>query len=435
MDDWPPGKVTSDKPVSAGRTVSSPASQSRKADSKNAANRPFASVGPSTRPPHLYGPPTGTSPAYWQVRTYGDRPPRGPEASQGILFWSHGLWGRTPKWKDKPPRFVRKFAHADWDVVKVNRDERLEYLWATAGSRHAADLRERARKARKAGYKRIVLGGQSYGAAIALEAASERGIADAVIAVAPNHDSDNCGGMGASGYGSAWLQNQLVSALEDLSSSRVVLVAPGRDECLGPERAEGSYRNALAAGASGFVLLDDAMPISGRKAGRTRQFDEWYGECLLEFIGSDNAGRTGETKCPSPDPVPLFLLPAGYTPPSPTGPNSLIGAWGGEYFVGSKGVRNFCMFVEEEYEDGFMTRTAFGAGSERLLSMVTHSRIFYRSGGERQFVYNQNKYRMTLFDNPERSKLDLAIRTASGTEYNFYLTRGCELVENRPRVG
>jgi len=93
------------------------------------------------------------------------------------------------------------------------------------------------------------------------------------------------------------------------------------------------------------------------------------------------------------------------------------------------------MFVEEEYEDGFKARTAFGAGTERVISMETYTRIFYRFGGDREFVYNKNKYRMTLFDNPDRQKLDLAIRTASGTEYHFYLTRGCELEDDWPLLG
>ena len=295
VDDWPPRKLASAKPPSASRAASLPAAQSRKAASQGAANRPFASVGPSTRPPHLYGPPTGTFPAYWQVRAYGIRPPRGPEASKGILFWSHGLWGRTPKWKDKPPRFVQKFAYADWDVVKVNRDERLEYVWATAGSKHAADLRERAREARKAGYKRIVLGGQSYGAAIALEAASEAGIADAVIALAPNHDGDNCTGVRTPGYHPIWPQQQLINALEDVVSPRTVLVIPGGDICLGPERSDSSYRNALVASGTDFILLDNTLPIRGRKAGRTRQFGEWYGECVLDFVGLKNPYRAGET--------------------------------------------------------------------------------------------------------------------------------------------
>ena len=93
------------------------------------------------------------------------------------------------------------------------------------------------------------------------------------------------------------------------------------------------------------------------------------------------------------------------------------------------------MFVEEEYEDGFKARTAFGAGTKRLLSMETHTRIFYRFGGDREFVYSKNRYRMTLFDNPARRELELAIRTASGTGYRVYLTRGCELDDDSTLVG
>ncbi len=347
---------------------------------------------------------------------YGAHPPKGPEASRGILFWSRGLRGRAPGWKDKPPRFALRFALADWDVVKVNRDEQLEYRWDAAGSEHVADIRERARKAREAGYRRVVLGGQSCGAAIAPEAASERGIADAAIARAPNHDSDTCRNLGLPGYDPASLRRRLTDALEDIASQRTAPVVSVGYTCLGPERPRGSYRNALMASGSRLVFLDETMPIRGRHAGWTQQFDAWHGECLLDFLGSGEEVRGGETICPPPDPVPSFLLPVGYTPPSPTGPSSLVGAWSGEYFVGSRGIGNFCMFVEEEYEDGFKARTAFGAGSERLLSMETHTRIFYRFGGDREFVYNKNKYRMSLFDNPGRRALDLAIRTANGTE-------------------
>ena len=424
-EDWPPGKLAGSRPASDGRHASLRAPE----------NRPPAILGPITRTPHLYGPPPGTSPAYWQVRAYGRRPLKGPEASKGILFWSHGLWGRSPKWKDKPPRFVLRVAFADWDVVKVNRDERLNHVWAVEGSKHAADLRERAREARKAGYKRIVLGGQSYGAAIALETASEQGVADVVIAVAPNHDADNCTGVNTPGYHPIWPQRLLLGALEDVVSPRTVLVVPGGDECLGPERSAGSYRDALAARNSDFVLLDETMPIRGRYAGRTRQFDEWYGECLLDFVEAGNAVRGGETVCPSPSPVPAFLLPADYKPPLPKEKNSLVGAWNGDYYVGKRGRRNFCLFVEEEFEDGFKARAAFGAGTKRALSMETHTRVFHKFSGQGKFVYSKNKYRMTLTDNAERQELQFAIRTAKGTNYRIELTRGCKLKSDWPLVG
>ena len=425
-DDWPPGKLASAKPASGSREASPPASPNRKASSQSSRSRPAASV----RPPHLYGPPPGTSPAHWQVRAYGGRPPKGPEASKGILFWSHGLRGRVPKWKDEPPRFVLRFAYADWDVVKVNRDERGEYQWEAVGSEHVADLRDRARQAREAGYRRVVLGGQSYGAAIALEAAPERGVADAVIAVAPNHDSDICESPSVARYNAARLQRQLVGALENIASPRAVLAMADGDHCLGPERPQGSYGNALAASGSSFVFLDDSMPIPSRYAGRTQQFDAWYGGCLLEFVSSGNTVRAGETVCPSPSPVPAFLLPAGYTPPPPAGPNSLIGAWGGDYYVGRRGYRNVCVFIEEEFEDGFKARTAFGAGSERMFSMETHGRVFYKFGGDGIFVYSKNKYRMTLTPHTGNDYLYLDIWTEKDVNYRTDLTRGCNLEDD-----
>jgi len=161
-------------------------------------------------------------------------------------------------------------------------------------------------------------------------------------------------------------------------------VVPGEDECLGPERSDGPYLNVLAASSTGFFLLEDAVCICGCCAGRYRQFDERYGECLCDFVGS-------------------------------------------------KGTRNFCMFVEEEYENGFKARTTFWAGTERLSSMETQMRIFQRSGRDREFVCNKNKYRMTLFDNPSCPELELAIRTAGATGYYCHLTRGCELVDERHR--
>ena len=58
---------------------------------------------------HLYGPPKGTTPAYWQVEAYSDRPANGPGAARGVLFWSHGVSGQRVQWKGKPLRFVKKF--------------------------------------------------------------------------------------------------------------------------------------------------------------------------------------------------------------------------------------------------------------------------------------------------------------------------------------
>lgn len=384
---------------------------------------------------HLYGPPKDTSPAYWQVDAYSDRPAIGPEVAAGVLFWSHGVSGRHVQWKGKPLRFVRKFAQEGWDVIKVNRNNLHEGGWAISGSKHIADLQERARKARAEGYKRIILGGQSYGGAISLEAARAPGIADGVIAIAPGHGSDACGGGSGTARRADNLPRQLREALERNAAPRTVLMVADGDECVGFNKPHASYRETLKASGASFVFLDDTMPIRGHFAGNTRQFDAWYGDCLLEFLGTEQKPRAGETVCPSPSPVPAYLLPDVYRPPADGGPGSLLGAWSGSYSIGKGSTRNLCLLVEGEFAGGFRALAAFGAGSQRKASMVTLRRYFSVDAAGGEFVYAHNNYRMTVTADAERKNVSVTIRTAKGKEYRSRLERGCKLVDDWPLVG
>lgn len=209
---------------------------------------------------HRYGPPEGTSPAYWQAAAYSDKPPIGPETAEGVLFWSHGVSGNNVQWKGRPLRFVKKFADEGWDVIKVNRNNLHERGWNVSGPNHVADLQERARKARSDGYRRVILGGQSYGGAISLEAAGIAGIADGVIAIAPGHGSDACGRGSGIARRADNLPRQLREALERNKTPRTVLMVADGDECVGFNRPHASYRETLQASGSSFVFLDDTMP-------------------------------------------------------------------------------------------------------------------------------------------------------------------------------
>ena len=381
---------------------------------------------------HLYGPPKGTSPAYWQVEAYSDRPVIGPEAARGVLFWSHGVSGQNVQWKGKPLRFVKKFAAAGWDVIKVNRNNLHEASWRNSGPKHVADLQDRASKARSDGYKRVILAGQSYGGAISLEAAGIPGIADGVIAIAPGHGSDACGRGSGIGRRADNLPRQLREALERNTAQRTVLMVADGDECVGFNRPHASYRQTLQATGTSFVFLDDTMPIRGHFAGNTNQFDRWYGRCLLDFLDAREAPKAGEIVCPAPSPVPAYLLPDGYRPPADGGVGSFLGAWSGSYSIGKRGTRNLCFLVEEEFPTGFMARTAFGAGSQRKASMVTHRRLFTEHGGYARFVYVKNKYRVTVIVDVERENASVTIRTAKGKEYRSKLERGCKLQDDWP---
>ncbi|MYE01183.1 MAG: alpha/beta hydrolase [Alphaproteobacteria bacterium] len=384
---------------------------------------------------HRYGPPEGTSPAYWQVAAYYDKPPIGPEVARGVLFWSHGVSGQNVQWKGKPLRFVKKFADEGWDVIKVNRNNLHERSWNASGPKHVADLQERARKARSDGYRRVVLGGQSYGGAISLEAASIAGIADGVIAIAPGHGSDACGKGYGIGRRADTLPRQLREALERNEAPRTVLMVADGDECVGFNRPHASYRETLQASGSSFVFLDDTMPIRGHFAGNTNQFDRWYGQCIVEFLDAVGAPKRGETACPSPSPVPAYLLPDGYRPPADGGPGSLLGAWSGSYSIGKRGTRNLCLLVEQEHAGSFRAEVAFGAGSQRKASMVTARRYFSIDASGGSFVYERNKYRMTVEADAERKNVSVTIRTEKGKEYRSRLKRGCSLLDDWPLFG
>lgn len=384
---------------------------------------------------HVYGPPGGASPAYWQVAAYKDRPVVGPEAAEGVVLWSHGVAGRNVAWRHPPLRFVKRFAVAGWDVIKVNRNNLHENVWRVSGPKHVADLQERARKARQDGYKRVILAGQSYGGAISLEAAAMPGIADGVIAIAPGHGSDACGKGSSLARRADSLPGLLNRALERNEAPRTVLMVADGDECVGFNKPHASYRKTLSARGSSYVFLDDAMPVRGHGAGNTRQFNAWYGLCVVDFLDDLDAPAPGETVCPGPSPVPAYLLPYGYRPPADGGPGSFLGAWGGAYSIGKKGARNICILVEREFPGGFMARTAFGAGSQRKADMVTYRRLFDARSGGRTFVYKRGKYSMTISADPDRRDVSLLIRSKEGNEYRTRLKRGCRLEDDRPLTG
>ena len=384
---------------------------------------------------HAYGPPEGAAQAYWQVAAYKDRPVVGPEDAEGVLLWSHGVAGRNVQWRHPPPRFVKRFAGAAWDVIKVNRNNLHENAWNVSGPKHVADLQERARKARQDGYERVILGGESYGAAISIEAAAMPGIADGVIAIAPGHGSDACGKGSGHARRADRLPGLLNRALERNKAPRTVLMVADGDECVGFNRPHASYRKTLNAGRSSYVFLDDTMPVRGHGAGNTRQFNAWYGRCILNFLDDLDAPAPGETLCRTPSPVPAYLLPSGYRPPADGGPGSFLGAWSGAYSIGKRGTRNICILVEQEFPGGFMARTAFGAGSQRKASMATYRRLFDTGSGGRRFVYKSGKYSMTVAADPDRTDVSLLIRDKKGKEYRTGLKRGCRLEDKWPLTG
>jgi dienelactone hydrolase len=243
-----------------------------------------------------YGPPPDGA-AYWTVPAWHDRPLIGPQQAPGIVFWNHGVNNKQPQYQFAPPATVRRFANSHWDIVKIQRNPRYENGWSSSGVRHVEDLVARAEKAKAEGYRMVVVAGQSYGGAIALEASTKTAAIDAVLAMSPGYGSD------VSGTGMVYqnFTGYLIAAIERSKAKRIVVVV-GALDALHPFETRGpKLRAALAARGKPFIVIgEDAAGLrGGHDVGYTREFTQGYSLCVARFLAHANA-TAGETTCIAP---------------------------------------------------------------------------------------------------------------------------------------
>jgi len=393
----------------------------------------IALVAPAASAQPYDGPPSAWT-AYWDVPAFSDHPYKGAAAAKGVVFWSHGVSGKLAQYDSPPPAIMRDFARAGWDVVKVQRNNLHENGWSVSGGRHVADLVERIEKAHAQGYRRIVAAGQSYGGAISIEASARTDRLFGVLATGPGHGSDTCGGSATGARGGARLadtvQRQLADAISRMKAPRAIVVMAAKDECQGFNDPGPSIRAALAAAPGKFLFLDEAMPLAGHSAAFLAQFRTWYGECIQRFLDPDLEPAGKETTCPHPAGDARFLFPANFRMPAQGAVGRLSGPWSGVLEVEGAPRREgqeVCVAVEtESTARGELVATiAFGAGTERKLSMSSSRRLLRRDGEGYTYAASASAYRLSL--SPAGSaELAIAIVSSDGkVRYAARLRRGC----------
>lgn len=393
----------------------------------------IALVAPAASAQPYDGPPSAWT-AYWDVPAFSDHPYKGAAAAKGVVFWSHGVSGKLALYDSPPPAIMRDFARAGWDVVKVQRNNLHENGWSVSGGRHVADLVERIEKAHAQGYRRIVAAGQSYGGAISIEASARTDRLFGVLATGPGHGSDTCGGSATGARGGARLadtvQRQLADAISRMKAPRAIVVMAAKDECQGFNDPGPSIRAALAATPGKFLFLDEAMPLAGHTAAFLAQFRTWYGECIQRFLDPDLEPAGKETTCPHPAGDARFLFPANFRMPAQGAVGRLSGPWSGVLEVEGAPRREgqeVCVAVEtESTARGELVATiAFGAGTERKLSMSSSRRLLRRDGEGYTYAASASAYRLSL--SPAGSaELAISIVSSDGkVRYAARLRRGC----------
>ncbi len=204
---------------------------------------------------------------------------RGPEAARGVLVWGHGYGGPDRDNRSVPtPGLASVLNDAGWDVLRFDRHPGEDSLF-TSQPRLAAALPA----LRAAGYRRVLLGGQSRGGWQAVMAASEQPeLVEAVIAAAP------------AAHGETRRPNNHGAALEDFrrllaglppGGPRALLVLFDGDEFdADPERRAAMVEALARDRPAPLLALWPQQGIAGHAGVADWRFTRLYGGCVLTLV-------------------------------------------------------------------------------------------------------------------------------------------------------
>jgi hypothetical protein len=213
------------------------------------------------------------APDIGRLRPHPYTPILGPEGAKGLVVWSHGYTHGANATETPPQAHVGRFVAAGYDLYRFDRP------WIANWGSDANDLTEAVAEARKLGYRRIVLTGQSAGAWVSLAALGRGAAADGVIAVAPAHHGETLKMRDPSVAKSDW--QHVVRAIKP---GPRVAIALFKDDTYDVGGRGKDVRAAFAGGAVQAVLIDEPNGITGHGGGWSSEFATRYGACLFDFI-------------------------------------------------------------------------------------------------------------------------------------------------------
>jgi hypothetical protein len=244
---------------------------------------------------HL-GPPTPRT-CYWTEREFKDLPERGPALAAGIVLWNHGQATGYPSWHFGAPPVIRFFAERGWDILLVQRNPICEGNWPAKGGEYVDNLVNEVHAAKKRGYRRILVAGQSVGAGIALGASAKTEQIEGVLAFALSHGRRSCRDSRTIRPGMiAFHEKQIERAIRESQSPRILISMGKDDHCVGHSFSP-LVSSTLAAKEIAYIYLDESMAIAGHGAATGGQFASLYGECVLKFFLREDKPQNGRHAC------------------------------------------------------------------------------------------------------------------------------------------
>ena len=214
-------------------------------------------------------------------------PRRGPQAARGVVIWGHGLSGdRLDLRGSATPGVVSALNDAGWDVLRYDRhpgDDELN----NALQRLLAGLPA----VRAAGYRQVVLGGQSRGGWQSLLAAAEQPEAiAAVIAHAPARHGSWRGGISRNSLGASIDDfRQLVARLPAAGPRVLVAVFEDDDFDPGPDSRAGMVARFAQGRAVPALALWPGTGAKGHGGGNDWRYTRDFAGCTLALLQAEAA--------------------------------------------------------------------------------------------------------------------------------------------------
>ena len=209
---------------------------------------------------------------------------RGPQAAPGLVVWSHGYFRGVDATQGMPHGYVSRLLASGWDIYRYNRE------WVDQLSQDIEGLIEGVAAAKAAGYKKVILVGQSQGAWISMEALAKGVQADGVVSIAMARHGEPP---------SRNARQDFIQLLRDIRSKNdggiPVVVTLFANDGYDPGGRNVDVKSILGSANMPLYFIEHPADLPGHGAGSNLKFNDRFGACIVRFV-TTSPPAAGECK-------------------------------------------------------------------------------------------------------------------------------------------
>jgi hypothetical protein len=232
-------------------------------------------------------------------------PPRGPAGAKGVIYFVRGFrypGGALDRFR-MAPYLLETLADLGWDIIEAKLPQNIEnsgISYRLAGG-VAATIAKRARDLRAQGYRRVVVGGQSFGAWATLMAERDGVLsADALLLNTPAMFGTRIDPVSGKDNFNFDLNASEFGPLADSIRTPTVLTF-FKDDVFDPGGRGDVAEKALTKHGIVHLLVDRPVGFSGHYSGWLPFFDFAFGQCIATFLAAPKSQTCRSPRRPGDD--------------------------------------------------------------------------------------------------------------------------------------